>query len=156
MTLDLATALPCSLDEARAAVMRTRLFHYVTAPLLTFRPAGEEALPEQWAPGTYRVQLRLLGVIPLGEQDIVISFPPVEQGVAIRDAGSSRFIRTWDHRITITPGSSGVRYRDVVVIRAGVLTPVVWGAAQLFFRHRQRRWRQLAATGFAALGHAPG
>jgi hypothetical protein len=35
-------------------------------------------------------------------------------------------------------------------VSAGVLTPVVWLFAVLFYRHRhrQRRWRELAQSGF--------
>jgi hypothetical protein len=39
--------------------------------------------------------------------------------------------------------------RDTVEVRAGVLTPFIWLFAQLFYRHRQRRWRALVARRFA-------
>ena len=56
-------------------------------------------------------------------------------------------IRKWDHWITVAPNPDGsTDYRDEVEISAGVLTPFVWIFAQLFYRHRQRRWRGLAAT----------
>jgi hypothetical protein len=50
--------------------------------------------------------------------------------------------------ITIEPNAAGVVYRDRVEVRAGVLTPFIWVFAQIFYRHRQRRWRRLAANGF--------
>ena len=36
----------------------------------------------------------------------------------------------------------------VLSFRAGVLTPFIWLFAQLFYRHRQSRWRRLVANGF--------
>jgi len=38
--------------------------------------------------------------------------------------------------------------RDRVANNAGILTPCIWLFAQLFYRHRQRRWRQLVKGGF--------
>ena len=65
---------------------------------------------------------------------------------------STRPVERWDHLITIAPdGPSRTRYRDTVDIEAGLLTPFVWLFAQFFYRHRQRRWRALAQTGFRAL-----
>ncbi len=41
-------------------------------------------------------------------------------------------------------GGGRCRYRDVVRIDAGPLTPVVAAVARAFYRERQRRWRSLA------------
>jgi len=63
----------------------------------------------------------------------------------LRDNGYSALITTWDHWITVEPdGERGTRYRDEVEVKAGLLTPFVWLFAQVFYRHRQRRWRALA------------
>jgi hypothetical protein len=58
-----------------------------------------------------------------------------------------------DHWITIAPGAADgtTHYTDRVEIEAGLLTPLIAGFARVFYAHRQRRWRALAATGFAAL-----
>lgn len=131
--------------------MTVRLLQHVASPLVAFQPAPGTTLPERWSIGTHRVRLRLLGCIPFGEQAIVISFPDTANGFAVRDAGYSRLIRTWDHRITIRSCHDGVVYSDEVTVRAGVLTPLIWLFAQLFYRHRQRRWRALAETQFTAI-----
>ncbi len=47
------------------------------------------------------------------------------------------------------PSPGGTLYRDRVEIDAGLLTPVVAALARVFYRHRQGRWRALAARGFA-------
>jgi hypothetical protein len=96
----------------------------------------------------FLVDLTLFGVLPFGKQWIV---PTVHMDDAakwpkkLRDNGYSALITTWDHWITVEPdGERGTRYRDEVEVKAGLLTPFVWLFAQVFYRHRQRRWRALA------------
>jgi hypothetical protein len=57
--------------------------------------------------------------------------------------------RRWDHWIAIEPERRGTRYTDTVHIDAGLLTPLIVAFARIFYRHRQRRWRRLAKSGFA-------
>jgi hypothetical protein len=148
MIVDVSTTLACSLDEAIAHVRTPRLLQFVASPLVRFVPVEPSEFPDVWGEGRYTVALRLFGVIPFGEQAIVISMPPTDTGFCVRDAGHGALISTWDHLITITPQGTGCHYRDRVHVRAGVLTPVVWLFAQWFYRHRQRRWRVLCASGF--------
>lgn len=148
MNVDITCTLPCTLEQAIAHVKTTRLLRYISSPLVTFATVSGEPFPEQWTLGTHWVRLRIFGVVPFGTQAIVLSLPTVASGFALRDAGYSRLITTWDHVITMDAASDGVRYRDRVTIQAGVLTPLVWCFAQLFYRHRQRRWQRLVADGF--------
>lgn len=148
MKLDLSTHLPCTLEQAVSQLMTTRLLQYVSYPLVSFTPVDAPHFPHSWTAGTHWVCLTLFGFLPFGRQAIVISIPPVETGFALRDAGYSRLIPVWDHLITIEPISGGVVYRDRVELRAGLLTPFIWVFALFFYRHRQRRWRRLAAKGF--------
>jgi hypothetical protein len=128
----------------------------VAAPLLRFAPVDPPAFPDVWEEGgRYRVALRLLGVVPLGTQWIVTSRRR-EEGphgpiVHVRDAGSGRLARTWDHHVRIEPTPDGAtRYEDRVTVDAGRLTPLVALFARLFYAHRQRRWRRLARERGAA------
>jgi len=148
MIVDLHTILACRIDEAITHVKTPRLLEFVAAPLVRFDPVHPPAFPTEWSDGEHVVALRLFGAIPFGTQSIVISMAPTTHGFTIRDAGHSALISRWDHVITITPHESGCHYRDHVDIRAGVLTPLVWLFAQLFYRHRQRRWRALVAQEF--------
>ena len=149
MRIDLSCYLLCPYEEAVEQVKTPRLLEYVAAPLASFVPVDREKFPPTCEEGTYTVKLRLGGLVPLGEQNIVISFPETDRGFSLRDNGYSSLIRRWDHTITILPTAAGVLYRDTVVISAGLLTPMVWLFAYVFFRHRQRRWQRLAASGFA-------
>jgi hypothetical protein len=148
MKIDLTTVLPCSVDDAAAHVVSTRLLQYVAHPLVAFSPVTGTRFPATWTEGTHWVRLTLFGFLPLGRQAIVISTPSFPGGFAIRDAGHSALIPVWDHLITIEPHQDGVRYRDQVEVSARVLTPLIWMFAQIFYRHRQRRWLRLASNGF--------
>jgi hypothetical protein len=131
MQIDLSTQLPCSLAEVVAQVRTPHLLRQVASPL-------------HW------VRLKLFGVLPIGRQAIVISYPQTEnaQTFMLRDNGYSPLINKWDHLITAQEVNGGTLYRDSVTIKAGILTPFVWLFARLFYAHRQRRWATLAANGF--------
>ncbi|PAT43476.1 hypothetical protein [Vandammella animalimorsus] len=148
MKIDLTCQLPCSLAQAAAQARRPGLLHHVAHPLVQFRAQQPQQLPDIWQPGCYEMRMYLFGLIPLGRQTIVISFPEHGGGFALRDNGHGSLVRRWDHLITLTPNDAGTCYRDQVAIEAGWLTWPVWLFAQLFYRHRQRRWRQLAARDF--------
>ena len=150
MQIDLATQLPCSLAEVIAEVRTPRLLRQVASPLLSFSPLAPTEFPTTWGEGTYWVKLKLFGVLPIGRQAIVITYPQAESAdtFMLRDNGYSPLIRRWDHLITAQEASGGTLYRDHVTIEAGILTPFVWLFARLFYAHRQRRWATLAANGF--------
>jgi hypothetical protein len=141
------TELACTVADARELVMRPQTMQLVSWPLTMFAAISPPALPERWSPGRYRVRLRSLWVIPLGEQTINISFPPGMEpnDVRIRDNGSGRLMRRWDHLIMMRPTGDGARtlYTDQVDVDAGVLTVPVWAWAAVLYRWRQYRWRRL-------------
>ena len=149
MKIDLSSYIPCSYEEAVEQVKTPRLLQHVAAPLVSFAPVVPVHFPSIWAGRTYTVKLKLFGLIPFGKQHIVISYPDGTGGFSLRDNGYGAPDRTWAHTITITQTPAGVLYKDVVAISAGLLTPVVWLYACFFYRHRQARWRCLAASGFA-------
>jgi hypothetical protein len=120
----------------------------VAAPLIKMRPSQPTELPEIWSEGTYSVFMYLFGFIPFGKQAMVVSFPEYKDGFCLCDNGYGTFIRKWDHLVTIEGTGDGTLYRDRLTVEAGILTPFVWGFSQLFFRHRQRRWRKLVARSF--------
>lgn len=146
MQLALSTILAIPAPEAWQRVQTSALLQYVSAPVLAFTPLEPASLPQVWADRAYRVRMALFGLLPLGSQWIDISRPTAgPQLFQLRDAGRGSLVRRWDHLISIealTPGSC--RYTERVEVEAGVLTPFIWAFAQLFYRHRQRRWRKLA------------
>ncbi len=149
MRVRLSTKLPITADEAAALVATPALLNHIAAPLLRFMALDPTVLPEVRAERRYHVRVLLGGVLPLGRQWIDISRHDAQDGgFRMRDNGSGDLARRWDHWITITPDNAGgCTYTDDVEVDAGLLTPFVWSFARLFYAHRQRRWRALAAKG---------
>jgi hypothetical protein len=154
VTVELSTTLDCTPEEAWSRVQTSALLMHVAAPLIRFTPQGGKPFPAIWAPGEYRAWMWLFGIVPIGWQAVVISHPePNGETRFIRDNGYGPLIRRWDHWITIAPGAAEgtTHYTDRVEIESGLLTPLIAAFARVFYAHRQRRWRALAATAFAAL-----
>ena len=78
MQIDLSTQLPCSLAEVVAQVRTPRLLRQVASPLLSFSPLTPAEFPSTWSEGTYWVELKLLGLLPIGRkrsfQDVLPSW----------------------------------------------------------------------------------
>ena len=144
MRIDVSTLLDCSVEQAVAHAKTTQLLKFVAHPLVHFSPINPSSWPVEWSEGTFWVAVRLLGFLPFGKQAIVISFPQSGGGVLLRDNGHSALVKVWDQTISITSNAGRTRYKDPVIIDAGLLTLPVWLFAQAFYRHRQRRWRLLA------------
>jgi hypothetical protein len=151
MHVRLTTKLPISADAAIALVRPPALLNHIAAPLLRFTPVAPAEFPPVWQEGTYRVRVLLARLLPLGRQWIDLSYDDASAGsFRVRDNGRGDLARRWDHWITIAPdGEHTCIYVDEIEIEAGLLTPFVWAFARLFYAHRQRRWRALAAKGGA-------
>lgn len=154
MLIRRSTILDVSAERAWAALRRPELLAYVARPIQAFHPVDPPLWPVTWADGRYQVKLRLFGLLPMGEQWIVIETPAGRSGsYRLRDNGHGDLVRRWDHLITIDPLSGDrCRYTDQVEVRAGLLTPFVAAFAWIFYRHRQRRWRRLVSSSFTLLG----
>jgi len=62
----------------------------------------------------------------------------------IESTESGLIARVWNHTIQLQGiEENRVYYTDIIEVKAGLLTPLIWGFAHLFYRHRQRRWRKL-------------
>lgn len=135
-------------------VQRPAVMQAIAAPLISFTPVHPARFPDRWATGPYAVSMRLCGLIPLGQQTIGIEFPAIDgpDVMRLRDNGHGAVARKWDHHIVIRARTDGrTDYADSVTIDAGWRTPFVWAFAQIFYRHRQRRWHRLVAENFRSL-----
>jgi hypothetical protein len=145
----LTTRLAARPEKVWDEVQTSRLLEHVAAPLVRFRAVQPAQLPTTWADGSYEVQMLLFGWLPAGRQVIRISRFVSDTTRVLRDDGSGQLATVWDHTIRVEPSSGGgTEYTDIVEVRAGFLTLIVWAFAQVFYRHRQRRWRALVARGF--------
>lgn len=158
MRVRLSTPLHAPPEWVAAQLQSTSVFRHVTAPLVRFKRPGGAPWPTHWSPGDLPLQMRLLGLLPMGSQTVRISIEPSAQAGAwptLRDNGEGTLMRRWDHRITLQPLPDGrTLYTDDIDVVArhlpGLMTPLSAAFAQVFYRHRQRRWRQLAARHAAA------
>jgi hypothetical protein len=144
MKARIATRLPCSEAELWDRIVEPESLRFVAAPILEFVPVEGSDLPEKWRTGVpYPLRLRFLGVVPLGRHTIELVRVD-ERARRIESRESGLLARTWNHVIQFSEVEPGtVDYVDEIEIRAGLLTPVIWAFAHLFYRHRQRRWRVL-------------
>lgn len=150
MKVSRSTHIALRPESVWAEVQTTRLLQHIAWPLVQFLPVDELPLDSLRPGGIYEVRLRLLGLIPFGTQWIAPSLHETEGTEwpkRLRDNGHSRLIAKWDHWITVEPDmQGGTRYTDDVEVCAGSWTPFIWVFAQIFYWHRQRRWRGLAKS----------
>jgi hypothetical protein len=152
MRIHLSTPLNAPPEWVASQLQSTAVFRHITAPLVQFRPAPGAQWPARWEPGDLTLRMWLLGVLPMGSQTVRISVEPAAKPggwPTLRDNGEGMLMRRWDHRITLQPLPDGrTLYTDEVDVAARylpwVMTPLSAVFAQVFYRHRQRRWRQLA------------
>jgi len=67
-----------------------------------------------------------------------------EKKKEILSSENGTLTKVWNHKITVEKiEEKTVRYTDEIEIKAGLLTFFVWLFSHIFYRHRQRRWKQL-------------
>jgi hypothetical protein len=145
MRVYVESIFPCPASRAWAGVRTSRLLHEVARPLVRFAAVDARRLPERWQTGeTVRCRSFLFGFIPLGVR--ALHFERVDDAHReIQTREHDALVRRWDDLIRVQPErDNATRYSDEIEIDAGLLTPLVWLFAQVFYRHRQRRWRRIA------------
>jgi len=145
------TELDAAPDLVWRHLQTSRLFRYVSWPMMRFAPVGGAPWPETWHRGAIRVWMWQFGFLPMGRQWVDVSETRADGALyALHDNGRGDLIRRWSHHIAVSPAEGGrTRYSDTIDIEAGLLTPLVWAFAGVFFAHRQRRLRALARRGFS-------
>lgn len=144
MIARIASEFPCSAATLWQRIIEPRSLQFVAAPLLYFEPVEGSALPARWQEGVaYALRLYFLNWLPLGRHTIrLVTIDEARHTIVSQEHG--HLARVWNHTITFRETQPGkVHYQDEIEIRAGLLTPAIWLFAQCFYRHRQRRWKQL-------------
>ena len=154
--------LDCAPDAAWRAIRSPAVFAEVSSPLIRMESRGEQGFPTVWESGEHPVELRGLGLVPLGEQIIRLTMATTRpDGVRIlRDtgrgvSGSLAAVTLWDHQMAIAPDPAGTGktlYRDQLVFRAGPATLALWPGFWLFWQWRMLRLKQLAPSWRLDLG----
>lgn len=140
--------LKVPIGKVWSLVLKPGTLDYVAWPLTSYRYFN--LTPEEWEPGEYLVRVYGFGFIPFGQQTIAIELPKSKEGCKIlRDNGYGntgilRFIKKWDHTIELrSAGDFATYYTDTIEVSAGMLTPIFWAYAYVFYFWRQLRWKSL-------------
>lgn len=150
MRLRWTSVLPCSVARLAAELGRSSLLNHISWPMLVFVGVDPAPLPERFAARCYLTRLMVGGRLSIGEHTLDLQQDPgAGPGLVWHDAGHSRLIRVWDHKIRLADSQGMTRYTDEVEVHAGPLTIAAWLFALAFYIHRQRRLRRLVASGFA-------
>jgi len=144
MLARISTVFECTEKQLWDKIIEPKSLQYVAAPLVRFDPLVAGELNGEWIVGkTYAVRLAALGFLPLGRHRIkIVTIDRATNTIESQESGSLAHV--WNHTIRFHPSGAGqLRYTDEIEIEAGLLTVFVWAFAHLFYRHRQRRWKEL-------------
>lgn len=145
MTVRVSTELKASADHVWERLLQKKTFLYLIRGWLVIE--NSQTWPDTLflQGSSFLMKIRLFGRGPLTSQEVRIVRVDESAREIVTDE-SSRIVRTWKHRMNVDAlPENRSRYTDCVDINAGLLTPVVWIFASLFYRARQRRWRHLLA-----------
>ena len=157
--------LDCDPDAAWRALQSPTAFREVALPWVDFRSDELAGFPTVWAEGEHRVRVRAFGAFTVGTQAIRLASErraePGGTGTVriLHDTGGGTggalaALPHLDHRMAIAPDPAGpdaegrlrTLYRDQLIVKAGILTPVAWYTMWAFWQWRGVRLRQLAPT----------
>ncbi|MBN2389791.1 MAG: hypothetical protein JXR84_03650 [Anaerolineae bacterium] len=144
MLARISTVLDCTEKRFWDRIIRPESLQFVASPLLHFEPLVAGDLNGEWIVGkTYVVRLSSFGFLPLGQHRIkIVTIDRATNTIESQEGGS--LARVWNHTMRFYPiGAGRLRYTDEIEIKAGLLTAFIWAFAHLFYRHRQRRWKEL-------------
>ncbi|VXC05736.1 conserved hypothetical protein [Pseudoclavibacter sp. 8L] len=144
--------LDCPTELLADALQRPEAFRAVAGPLAEVRSLEPGGFPERWSPERpHRVEIRLLGMVPLGTQVIDGQYRDLGNGMhELRDrgypeSGLMAVMTTFEHTMVVSPLPGGrTLYRDQLELGAGLLTPFVWFGMWMFWQKRAFSMRQLA------------
>lgn len=143
MIVRVTTELDAPAQKVWELLKRKQTFLYVTRGVMSIPDAKD--WPEEQREGLkMRGRLRFFHLVPGWEHEICVDSVD-EDRREVRTTERGGFVKAWNHLLKVEPFSEErSRYTDEIEIDAGVLTPMVWAFAHLFYRYRQARWRSLA------------
>ena len=144
MKAKISTVIKTSEEKMWKELQKISSLMHVTSPLLKFKALDAYQLPDKWEIGKeHQLKLLLFGIIPLGRHFIkIIEIDPEEKLIVSAEHGF--LTKTWNHFIKIdSKDDSNIIYTDEIEIKAGVFTLSIWLFAHIFYRYRQRRWKEL-------------
>lgn len=140
------TGLPLPAEFACTKAGELETMEHVLSPLVGFKVSDQQRAEAGNAllPGAnFSARLVFLGILPVWTHHLsIVSVTPTE----IYTNERSGPVKTWNHRLIFEPtGPTSCRYTDEIETDGGLIGLFTAGFVQLVFRHRQRRWRKMAA-----------
>jgi hypothetical protein len=144
-TVSLTCDVPVPAHTMWSAVVSPIGFRFVSRGLIRWPVAAVRT--SRWMQGETVVGwMFLLGILPMSRHSLTFEgLDDAQFEFSTRERGGP--IRSWNHRITVTPiDDSSCRIHDRVTFDGGVLTPFLWVLVRLFYVIRRPRWQQLATA----------
>lgn len=148
MRILVRSVLPCTVDHLWAQLQKLGTWLAVSEPLLAVVPVNPPALPERWTQGLRLELSQRSSLLPGDVRHCVEVLEVNDQARRIRTFETGTAVRSWKHEMTVEEGPDRQAVlQDLVEVESGLGTLKVWVLAQIFYRHRHRRWRALLASG---------
>ena len=144
-TIALSLEVPASAPNLWRAVTSPIGFRFVSRGLVRWPVVADRI--ERWHEGeTVTGWMFLLGFLPMSKHTLTFErLDDSDLEFSTREHGGP--IRSWNHRITVTPlTSQSCRIDDRVTFDGGFLTPALWVLVRAFYVIRRPRWTALAAA----------
>jgi hypothetical protein len=138
MILCVTSIFPADRETVFQKLQEIETLRYICSPLATFTPLDDSL---KWQAGTvFRFDLTACG-INFGIHTINVKRFDIDK---ILTHEHNKNVPAWNHIITLEKhGKNSTKYTDIVEVRAGWKTLFIWIWANIFYRHRQRKWREL-------------
>ena len=156
MRILLRAVMNCPPDAAWHLLTTPAGMRAVAAPLLDFRSLEPGGFPASWPEGSHTLEVRALGLLPVGRQTVDIGFERRGDVRIVHDTGRAldwplTLTTTWHHRMAVSGTRDGrTLFRDELRFGAGALTPVLWLGYWVFWQWRLRGIIRLADAAGAA------
>ncbi|WBU37629.1 hypothetical protein [Homoserinibacter sp. YIM 151385] len=151
MRVTLRLELDCTADEAWELLHESAGMRYCLGPWLRARMLDGSRMPARWEEGPgYPIELRLLGLLPVGEARVELGSETRGETRILTDdggpvAGLLGTVGDWRHRMAVTPAPSGrTLYRDRLDTR-GPIAIAMWPMYWAMWQWRGMRIQRLAA-----------
>ena len=129
------------------ALKSPAMMQRVAWPVVIFKPVKPDIFPEQWEQGiVYRMNMYLLGFLPMGWQELKISSQQdeVNKVYILRDVGPGWAVKWWDHKVVLKSVAENItNYDEILELKTGLLGPIIWLGMKLLFFWRKYRWLKL-------------
>ncbi|UDF14368.1 hypothetical protein LH407_05765 [Antiquaquibacter oligotrophicus] len=152
MRVLLKFTLDCTPDAAWRALRDPKVVGQVDGPIAAPTSLEPGGFPDEWTTEPHRVAVKAFGLIPIGEQEIRLSFSERAGARIVQDtgrplSGALATVTSWRHTMAVSPRGDGrTLYRDRLEFGAGLLTPAVWPVLWALWQWRGAQLKRLAPT----------